>query len=57
MMKAAQAEYLPTLYVSGGWEHAENKYMVHQESWSAIAGVNINLSSGGVFQARIRASS
>jgi outer membrane protein TolC len=46
-VKAVQAEYLPTLYVSGGWEHAENQYMVHQENWSAIAGVNINLSSGG----------
>ena len=46
-VKAAQAEYLPTLYVSGGWEHGENKYLVHQDSWSAIAGVNINLSSGG----------
>jgi outer membrane protein TolC len=46
-VKAAQAEYLPTLYVSGGYEHAENKYLVHQDNWSAIAGVNINLSSGG----------
>ena len=46
-VKAVQAEYLPTLYVSGGWEHAENQYMVHQDNWSAIAGVNINLSSGG----------
>jgi len=46
-VKAAQAEYLPTLYVSGGWEHGENKYLVHQENWSAIAGVNINLFSGG----------
>lgn len=46
-VKATQAEYLPTLYVSGGYEHAENKYLVHQDNWSAIAGVNINLSSGG----------
>ncbi len=46
-VKAAQAEYLPTLYVSGGYEHGENKYLVHQDNWSAIAGVNINLFSGG----------
>jgi outer membrane protein TolC len=46
-VKAAQAEYLPTLYVSGGYEHDENKYMVHQDNWSAVAGVNINLFSGG----------
>jgi outer membrane protein TolC len=46
-VKATQAEYLPTVYVSGGYEHAENKYLVHQDNWSAIAGVNINLFSGG----------
>ena len=52
-ISATQAEYLPTFYVSGGWEHAENEYMVHQEGWSAIAGVNINLSSGGSSSSRI----
>jgi len=39
---------MPTLYVSGGYEYAENRYMVHQDNWSAIAGVNINLFSGGL---------
>ncbi len=52
-ISAVQAEYLPTFYVSGGWEHAENKYMVHQEAWSAIAGVNINLWSGGASSSKI----
>lgn len=46
-VKAVQSEYLPTFYVSGGYEYAENKYMVHQDNWSAIAGVNINLFAGG----------
>jgi outer membrane protein len=52
-IKTVQAEYLPTFYVSGGYEYAENKYMVHQDNWSAIAGVNINLSSGGASSSRI----
>lgn len=45
-VKAVQSEYYPTFYVSGGYEYAENKYMVHQDNWTAIAGVNINLFSG-----------
>ena len=51
--KSTQAEYLPTFYVSGGYEYAENKYMVHQDNWSAIAGVNINLFSGGASNSKI----
>jgi outer membrane protein len=51
-VKTAQAEYLPTFYVSGGYEYSENRYMVHQDNWSAIAGVNINLSSGGASRSR-----
>jgi len=47
VVRSAQAEYLPTFYVSGGYENLENKYQVHQDNWSAIAGVNINLFSGG----------
>jgi outer membrane protein TolC len=46
-VRAVQAEYLPTFYVSGGYEYSENRYQVHQDNWSAIAGVNINLFSGG----------
>jgi outer membrane protein len=46
-IKAVQAEFLPTFYVSAGYEYGENKYLVHQDNWSAIAGVNINLASGG----------
>ena len=46
-VKTVQAEYLPTFYVSGGYEYQENEYMVHQDNWSLIAGVNINLFSGG----------
>lgn len=47
ILRSTQAEYLPTLYLSGGYEYLENKYMVHQDNWSVIAGVNMNLSSGG----------
>jgi outer membrane protein len=52
-VKTVQAEYLPTFYVSGGYEYSENRYMVHQDNWSAIAGVNINLVSGGASSSKV----
>ncbi len=52
-VQSAQAEYLPTFYVSSGYEYLENKYMVHQDNWSAIVGVNINLFSGGASNSKI----
>jgi outer membrane protein len=47
VVRSVRAEYLPTFYVSGGYEYLENRYLVHQDNWSAVAGVNINLFSGG----------
>jgi outer membrane protein len=52
-VQSTQAEYLPTFYVSGGYDYLENKYLVHQDNWSAIVGVNINLFSGGSSNSRI----
>jgi len=52
-VKAVQAEYLPKFFLSGGYEYQENQYMVHQDNWSLIAGVNINLSSGGATGSRV----
>jgi len=52
-VKISQAEYLPTLYLSGGYEYQENKYMVHQDNWSLIAGVNVNLFSGGASGSKV----
>jgi outer membrane protein TolC len=51
-VRTIEAEYLPTLYLSGGYEYQENKYLVHQDNWSLIAGVNVNLSSGGASRSR-----
>jgi len=53
-VKAVRAEYLPTVYLSGGYEYLENEYMVHQDNWTVIAGVNINLFSGGASDSKVR---
>ncbi|HEX9135535.1 MAG TPA: TolC family protein [Nitrospirota bacterium] len=52
-IKSLRAEYMPTFYLSGGYEYSENKYLVHQDNWSAIAGVNVNLYSGGASNSRV----
>jgi outer membrane protein TolC len=51
-VRTIEAEYLPTFYLSGGYEYQENRYRVHQDNWSLIAGVNVNLSSGGASRSR-----
>jgi outer membrane protein TolC len=51
-VSAVQAEYLPTFYLSGGYQYQENEHQVHEDNWSLIAGVNINLSSGGATRGR-----
>ncbi len=52
-LQSVRAEFLPTFYLSGGYEYSENRYMVHQDNWSLIAGVNVNLSSGGASSSKI----
>ncbi|MDA8099582.1 MAG: TolC family protein [Nitrospiraceae bacterium] len=52
-VSSVRSEYLPTLYVSGGYEKSENEYLVHDSNWSFIAGININLMAGGATDARI----
>lgn len=51
--KAVRAEYLPTVYLSGGYEYGENRYQVHESNWMLVAGVNMNLFAGGATDARI----
>ncbi len=52
-IKAVQAEYLPSFFVSGGYQYQENQYMLHQDNWSLVAGVNLNLLSGGATSSRV----
>jgi outer membrane protein len=52
-IKAAQAEYLPVFFLSGGYQYQENQYQVHENNWSLIAGVNVNLSSGGATGSKV----
>jgi len=53
-LQATEAEYMPTFYLSGGYEYQENRYMVNQNNWSLIAGVNVNLFAGGSTKSKLQ---
>ena len=51
-VSSIRSEYLPTVYVSGGYEYSQNQYVLHEDNWTVIAGVNINLFAGGATSSR-----
>ncbi|NOZ25915.1 MAG: TolC family protein [Nitrospirae bacterium] len=53
-IKAIRARFYPDLYISGGYDYQENRYMVYEGNWSLVAGIRVNLSSGGATRARLR---
>lgn len=53
-VKALKARFYPDFYVSGGYDYQENRYMVYEGNWSLVAGIKVNLSSGGATRARLR---
>ena len=48
-----RSEYLPTVFVSGGYDYMQNEYQVHEDNWSLVAGVKVNLFAGGATDARV----
>src|SRR5574337_849891 len=52
-IRSTQAEYFPTLFLSGGYQYQENEHVVYPRNWSLIAGANFNLFSGGATRSRV----
>ncbi|MFA6413207.1 MAG: TolC family protein, partial [Syntrophales bacterium] len=44
---AQKSEFLPKFYVRGSNDYMENSYQVHENNWSLMVGVNLNLFEGG----------
>ncbi len=51
--RAKSAEYYPEFFVQAGYDYTENRYQLHEENWSLILGVNINLFKGGATTSEI----
>jgi len=50
---AKRSEHCPRFYLQGAYDFTENRYQVHEGNWSLIAGMNLNLFSGGSTKAGI----
>lgn len=42
-----KAEYYPRLFVKGAYEYEKNDYMLHDDNWSMVLGLRVNLFNGG----------
>lgn len=51
--RAKKADYFPTVVAQGGYSYGENRYQLHQDNWSLMLGVNLNLFSGGATKAEV----
>ena len=53
-LRAIRADFLPQAYLSGGFEYQENRYMVHEGNWMLLAGLKMELFSGGRTRAELK---
>lgn len=51
--KAKAGEYYPEVFLQAGYDYTENRYQLHEENWSLILGVSINLFKGGATASEI----
>ncbi len=50
---ARRSEYFPKIFADGGYNFTDNRYLLHDDNWSLILGLNINIFSGGSTKAEI----
>ncbi|HYQ48577.1 MAG TPA: TolC family protein [Thermodesulfovibrionales bacterium] len=51
---AKRSEYFPKLFVRGGYDFTENRYMVHEGNWSVTLGLSLSLFNGGETAAALK---
>jgi outer membrane protein len=49
-----KSEFLPKLFARGSYDYMENAYSLHDDNWSLILGIDINLFEGGSSLADIK---
>lgn len=55
-LNSKRAEFLPSVFVAGGYGYTENPYSVYPGNWSFYAGATMNLFSGGATVAAMKES-
>jgi outer membrane protein len=51
---AGKSEFLPKMFVAGANEYVQNSYLRHEDNWSLVVGVDVNLFAGGYSRADLR---
>ncbi len=54
LIDSLKAEYLPGFYLSGGFAYQENRYMLHEQNWSVMVSMKLDLLTGGMREARLK---
>jgi outer membrane protein TolC len=50
---ARKSEYFPKIFAEGGYNYTENRYLLHDDNWTFMLGLNLNIFNGGSTKAEI----
>lgn len=50
----SRAGYFPEFFARGAYTYTENRYQLHEDNWSLLLGVNLNVFRGGSVKAEVQ---
>ncbi len=50
---AKRSEFLPAFFAEGGYSYTKNQFQLHEDNWSLVFGLTINLFNGGATRAEV----
>ncbi len=50
---ARKSDYFPKIFAEGGYNYTENRYLVHDDNWTLMLGLNLNIFNGGSTKAEV----
>ena len=50
---AKKSEYFPKIFAEGGYNYTENRYLLHDDNWTLVLGMNLNIFNGGSTKAEV----
>ena len=50
---AKRSEFLPAFFAEGGYNYTKNQFQLHEDNWSLVFGLTINLFNGGATRAEV----
>jgi outer membrane protein len=50
---AKRSEFMPAFFAEGGYNYTKNQFQLHEDNWSLVFGLTINLFNGGATRAEV----